>query len=345
MLEASIIIPTRNRASYLEKTLKSLLDLNTSPEQFEILVCDNGSSDDTAEVVSRLQQTYPAFSLFYFYEPTPGSMCARHCGLFHARSEILCFTDDDLNYSSDWLNEILRLFRENPQVEMLGGPSLPVFETTPPDWMKFFFEEDYEKGFCCDLLSLLFLPNVSQPTPIDPLKIWSLNLAIRKKSFLECGGFHQCVTTKEYQYLQGDGETGLTLRFRDLGKIAWYSPAIKVQHVIPKSRMTVDFLDNRFFYNGICDSFTDIRRAHGLYLKPKLTLRDRFWLFRQHLLHHGSPRDYDRPMSQAEKILRMRLYWQHRAGYEFHQEAVRNNPKLLEYVLKENYFDYSLPDL
>ena len=51
MLEASIIMPTKNRAPYLEKTLKSLLHLNTPPDQFEILVCDNGSSDDTAKVV------------------------------------------------------------------------------------------------------------------------------------------------------------------------------------------------------------------------------------------------------------------------------------------------------
>ena len=74
-------------------------------------------------------------------------------------------------------------------------------------------------------------------------------------------------------------------------------------------------------------------------------MRDRFWLFRQHLLHPRSPRDYDFPMSQKEKVLRMRLYWQYQAGYKFHQEAVRNNPKLLQYVLKENYFDYALPDL
>ena len=345
MIEASIIIPTKNRAPYLERTLLSLLHLHTSPERFEILVCDNGSTDATATVVKRLQEAHPAFSLSYYYEPTPGSMCARHCGFTHAQSDILCFTDDDLNYSSDWLNEILRLFSENPQVDMLGGPSLPIFEAQLPNWMKYFFNEDYQKGFCCGLFSLFYQPDISQPGPIDPTKIWSLNLSIRKKCFIECGGFHQCVTSKEYQHLQGDGESGLTIRFRDLGKTAWYSPTIQVQHIIPRERLTINYLDNRFFYNGICDSFTDIRRAHGLYKKKELTLRDRFWLLRQRLLRRHPLREYEKPMPLEAKLLWLRFYWQHRAGYEFHQEAVKGNPKLLRYVLKENYFDYQLPDL
>jgi hypothetical protein len=46
-----------------------------------------------------------------------------------------------------------------------------------------------------------------------------------------------------------------------------------------------------------------------------------------------------------EKKLKKRFFNAQQEGYQFHQEAVRNNPKLLQWVLKKDYWDYRLPEL
>lgn len=90
----SVIVPTFNRAAFIEKALVSILN-QTCPSD-EVLVIDDGSSDATAAIVSRIagQSTV---EVRYFYQENRGASAARNKGIAEARYDILCFLDSD-----DW---------------------------------------------------------------------------------------------------------------------------------------------------------------------------------------------------------------------------------------------------
>ena len=72
----SVVIPTRNRANLLAAALESIADQDLAPDQFEVLVIDNGSSDRTKEVVDQMRSRLS--NVRYFYESEPGLHVGRH---------------------------------------------------------------------------------------------------------------------------------------------------------------------------------------------------------------------------------------------------------------------------
>ncbi len=87
---ASIIVPTHNKARYLSLTLASYV--RQSAPRFEVIVVDDGSSDDTAEVVGRYADR---LSLRYFRWPHRGRSAARNQAIAEAHGGLLIFADDD----------------------------------------------------------------------------------------------------------------------------------------------------------------------------------------------------------------------------------------------------------
>jgi len=103
--KASIIITTRNRARHLSETLASFRSLRIPADlPAELLVVDNGSTDDTAEVVGRV--SLPNVEVRLVKEPKPGQCHARNTGLAQSRGEIILFTDDDVRVPENWIEEM-----------------------------------------------------------------------------------------------------------------------------------------------------------------------------------------------------------------------------------------------
>jgi glycosyltransferase involved in cell wall biosynthesis len=99
----SVIIPTYNRMELLRRTLDSLGRQDLGPDRFEVLVVDDGSSDETADLVKR----YPAsFRLRYFHQPDEGFRvaAARNIGIAHAEGEVCVFIDSGLLLESRCLS-------------------------------------------------------------------------------------------------------------------------------------------------------------------------------------------------------------------------------------------------
>lgn len=89
---ASIIIPTLNRAELLRGSLDSLASQDFPAKNFEVIVIDDGSSDQTASVC---RQFIEKLQLRYFYQDNSGIAAAKNLGIFAARGDILIFFDDD----------------------------------------------------------------------------------------------------------------------------------------------------------------------------------------------------------------------------------------------------------
>src|SRR5262249_4701776 len=152
----SIIVPTLNRAGLLRRALVSFSHQNFPADRFEIIVVNNGSIDNTKDLVTSFIQSSPHHQIRYIYEPEPGALSGRHRGAREALGEILVFVDDDVEATHGWLSAIVATFEDN-RVQLVGGRNLPKYEVDPPAWMESFWETAAHGGRYCWYLSLLDL--------------------------------------------------------------------------------------------------------------------------------------------------------------------------------------------
>ncbi len=330
-MTVSIIIPTRNRDASLSRTIASLAHVDPTECEVEVLVVDNGSTDQTHETFETLSAGIPRFQWKYLYEPMPGLLSGRHRGALEACGDICAFLDDDVRLEPGWLTALVESFLD-PQVALVGGPSRPLFESPPPDWLEEFFCEDQYGRHCADLS---LMEGGNEIREVDPCYVWGLNFAIRRKALFDLGGFHPDNIPKSLQRFQGDGETGLSLKIANSGLKAVYHPRAAVQHEVPDSRMTVQYFEQHAYYQGVCNSYTEIRAAR------KVAPLAASWnepLRRIKRSLFGAVRGMKRTKIQRQ------VAKSYMAGYRFHREEAKKDPRLLEWVLRRDYWDYRLPE-
>ncbi len=129
----SIVICTYNRAPQLKMVLKDLSDQleDLSPEQrqdLEIIVIDNNSSDNSAEITAK-------FNVRYIKELEQGSSPARNRGIKEAGGNLIAFVDDDIRLNSIWLAEVYKLASTKPISVAYGGKVTPDWQTEIPAWL------------------------------------------------------------------------------------------------------------------------------------------------------------------------------------------------------------------
>jgi len=332
----SVIIPTLNRSDQLSKTLQSLVAQNSLADA-EIIVVDNGSTDGTKSIVEQYSKQISCLN--YAYNAMPGLLTGRHLGIALAKGDILSFLDDDVELNPAYIQNIVTLFSKNADVHFATGPNLPKYETIPPQWLESFWEKTSEGTFC-SWLSLLDFGSTEKF--IDQGFVWGLNFCCRKATAIELGGFHpDCIDTK-LQKFQGDGETGLTNKAREKGYAALYSPGLKLYHIVPAGRLTASYFERRAFYQGVCNSFTELRKNKGTLstnngiiqkLKPCLKNYYRKLKLKLQVSSH---------QTQLQLLL-LKLERQQKEGYLFHQRKFKKEEKVRNWVLKDNFWDFNLP--
>src|SRR5688500_685940 len=109
----SVIIPCYNHGHYLPKAIESVLEQSYTP--VEIIVVDDGSTDDTAVIA----QSYPQVT--YMYQSNSGLSASRNTGIRHSQGDYLVFLDAD-----DWLYPEalainLQYLKQNEQLAFVSG--------------------------------------------------------------------------------------------------------------------------------------------------------------------------------------------------------------------------------
>lgn len=109
----SVVVPVRNRSVPLARCLASLAAQTYPAAQREVIVVDNGSTEDIAAVCR-------AHGATYRQEPGPGSYAARNTGILNARGSVIALTDSDCLTDSEWITEAVRLL-ETSRADLVGG--------------------------------------------------------------------------------------------------------------------------------------------------------------------------------------------------------------------------------
>jgi GT2 family glycosyltransferase len=111
----SVIICTYNRAPLLHRALKSLSRQTLPPEQFEVMVVDDGSTDNTAEVCELMRHEMTNLQ-YIFTGGNTGIGSAANVGVQSAKGDYLMFTDDDCVAREDWAERLSEALAEYPLV-------------------------------------------------------------------------------------------------------------------------------------------------------------------------------------------------------------------------------------
>jgi glycosyltransferase involved in cell wall biosynthesis len=200
----SVVIATKDRASYVERVLASFAQQIGAPS-FEVIVVDNASTDTTKAVVEAAMERH-AYPLHYLYEGEPNRGKARNVGIAHATGYLVLFCDDDVALPPEFLATHEAAHDSSNLV--VNGPILnvPGYDAQPKPSVA-----NYSRAFLC-----------------------TCNVSVPRHALTAVGGFDEAFN------LYGWEDTELGVRLREAGlrwKFAWDA---YLWHIKPPTENTLE---------------------------------------------------------------------------------------------------------
>lgn len=188
----SVIIPAFNESKYIHNVISGLR--SQTFKDFEVIVVDGKSKDNTRQIARRFAKV--------LIEPKPNIGAARNTGAKQAKGDIIFFTNADTKATKNLLKIYADLFSDK-NIVAASGPLTPLEKTTR------FIRFGY--NFASVRLAK-FSFGIGQPA------ISGSNFAVRRSTFIKCGGFDESLFTYE--------DLDLTLRLKKFGKIEYVDNAV-----------------------------------------------------------------------------------------------------------------------
>lgn len=221
----SVIVPTRNRARSLTNLLESFDRLTPPPVPYEIVVADNGSTDETPRILARWRAAAPRRHVVRV--PEPGKSRACNAAIAASKGQLLAFVDDDVVVEPAWLTETWDYFTRHDCFAAQGSVVWPPEATSDPE-----------------LYALLDRYRTIVHLDLDPdtvrTKLTGANMAIRRHTFAVVGLFNEKI---------GPGAAGLSEdneladRIRQHGGWIGYMSRARVIHEIDRDRLTEEYFE------------------------------------------------------------------------------------------------------
>ncbi|MGM9479728.1 glycosyltransferase [Roseateles sp. NT4] len=234
----AVIICTWNRAAVLAETLASLAQVRTpAGTAVEVLVVDNNSSDDTQARLTSWAREWPLGRLHALFEPRQGKQFALNAGIARARAlgcEVLAFTDDDILFPADWLEQVAAVFAPHALMLAGGRTELQWPGDGPPTW--------YGDSMAAIVGQVDLGTQRLQPPPATYSPAGA-NLVARLALFDRVGGF------SEAHFRHMDFEFGQRCLSR--GEVVAYEPRLVVTAPVDAAILTKRYFRRWSFKAGI----------------------------------------------------------------------------------------------
>jgi len=246
-MKISVIIPTYNRASLLKDVVESLCEQDYSHSDFEILIVDNNSMDNTKSVVHDLVLSHCDVAIRYIQETRQGDYYARNTGAKVARGKYLLFTDDDALFDINYLSAIVQLFEQYPLVGVVGTRIVIKWEGgTPAKWVKpyqYLLGEDSHGSNGYQIWS-------------NGMYVNNGSLAIKRDLYIQVGGNNP---GQIGDYLVGDAEFGLFRKIQTLHIPVAFTDDVTMWHrqLVGKNDTFAD-IKRRIENVGISEAYTAV---------------------------------------------------------------------------------------
>jgi len=300
VLEASVIICTRNpRLDYFARVLESLRNQTLSKNRWELLIIDNAS---TVPLTSNWDISWHPMAR-HTTESKLGLAPARRRGMEEAAADLIVFVDDDNVLDKRYLSEAVRIKQEWPLLGVWGSGSIRAdFEVEPPEYLKTFLPWLAIRETTGPRWS-----NVASCSEATP---WGAGLCVRKAvAFAYC---QSC----EQSSMQITGRLGDSLLSGDDKEIAFVCcahglgmgifPELKVTHLIPRHRVSENYLVNLVEGTELSNFLLDYKWQNFIPKGP-LHLRVSLSVLKTILLHRGIDRRMRfasvRALAKAKRII------------------------------------------
>lgn len=199
--QVSVVVPAYNAAATISLCLTALVGQEYPAQHLEIIVVDDGSTDQTAAVIR-------PFAVRYLHQPNQGPAAARNAGAALAKGELLLFTDADCVPAANWVAEMVAAFRP-PEVMAVKG----AYRTKQRQLVARFVQIEFEERFA-------LLTKAGTTDMVD-----TYSAGYRAEVFTELGGFDTLFPVANNE------DTELSYRLAARGLRMVFNPLAIVYHL------------------------------------------------------------------------------------------------------------------
>ena len=233
----TVLFATRNGAHRLEGVLESYRALRPPPGGWKLVVVDNGSTDESLNVLARYAARLPLTTL---QEQAPGKNAALNAGLAQLEGDLAVLTDDDVFPHADWLARLRAAADAHPLADVFGGHVLARWEVPPPPWVL--------EWVLHGPVFALTPPNTAAG-PTERHNIFGPNMMVRTTLFTKGLRFDTRIGPRGEHYAMGS-ETEFVARVLRAGGTAWFVPDAVVEHFIPRQHLDRRWIIGRAYRFG-----------------------------------------------------------------------------------------------
>lgn len=199
----SIVVPSFNEERYIKKTLSSIKGqsiIQEYPEFFELIIVDNGSTDNTVDLAK-------PYADKIIIENRKGKLNARNRGINESLGNIIVAADADVYYPSFWLNTLLEPFNniDNPENANTVGVSGSIYNAHIPGVPAFVYN----------------IAHYIDKTVVYPNNMSGANSAFWKHRFYEIGGFNENINQLNSEEVHQEEERSFGKNLTKLGKVVF----------------------------------------------------------------------------------------------------------------------------
>jgi glycosyltransferase involved in cell wall biosynthesis len=254
-MKISIIICTYNRVFYLSKCLEHLKNQSSKPDDYEVVIVDNNSTDKTAEISKKFISENPHLFVKYIFESNSGLSHARNRGINESIGEVICFIDDDGFIFPEYIQNLKSCLINNPKINAFGGKIYPMYESSPPKWMTRWLQP---------LLSVIDKGNniVLFKGTHYPI---GANMGFKRNLINKIGLFNTDLGRKGNSLLGGE-EKDYFFKIKKIKEPIFFLPNVKIHHIIPDNRVTESYIRRMGIGIGISERIRTIKNNKFVYI-------------------------------------------------------------------------------